>query len=59
MINKSKHYKGHTGKVVNRKTLKRELRAFQRGGSQPGSGMTHAAARSLFASMGWPVNVHA
>ena len=56
---KSKQYQGQTGNIVNRKTLKRELRAFQRGGSQPGSGMTHAAARSLFANMGWAVNVRA
>ncbi len=54
---KAKSYAGQTGKVVNRKTLKRELRAFQRGGSQVGSGMTHAAARALFASMGWAVNL--
>jgi len=59
MSKATKQYQGQTGRIVNRKTLKRELRAFQRGGTQPGSGMTHAAARALFASMGWAVNVHA
>lgn len=57
-MSKTKSYQGQIGKVVNRKTLKRELRAFQRGGNRPGSGMTHAAARALFSSMGWAINVH-
>ena len=54
---RKKHYQGQIGRVVNRRTLKRELRVWQRGGAVEGSVMTHAEARALFQRMGWHVNV--